>query len=144
MLSTVQSLSPKVRSANTNPCVEFLQEQGRDKFFAHECTLLNITTKALRAMDNIRLYYDQPATNKVPVLSFNIENYPANAVSSILDEDHGIMSRPGLQCAPLAHKAAGTSPGGTVKLSFSWSNTEEKCEYVIRAIKQIAAHSAEK
>jgi selenocysteine lyase/cysteine desulfurase len=55
----------------------------------------------------------------------------------MLDKDYGIMTRCGLHCAPSAHKTLGTFPKGTVRFSFSHSNTMEEVEYAIDAINKI-------
>jgi len=45
-----------------------------------------------------------------------------------------IMTRCGLHCAPSAHKTLGTFPNGTVRFSFSHSNSKEDVLYTIDAI----------
>lgn len=47
------------------------------------------------------------------------------------------MTKPGIQCAPLAHKALGTSPNGTTRVSLEFNNTKEECKKLIKAIKEI-------
>lgn len=69
---------------------------------------------------------------------------PAGSVSTILDDKYGIMTRPGLQCAPLLHKELGTFPGGNVRISLSNSNTLQECIYFINAITEIIAEKNQK
>lgn len=114
-----------------------LLDIGLDKIRQHERKLLTYVTNGLRAMDGLTLYGDIDIEDKVPVLSFNISGMPANEVSTILDNQYGIMTRPGLQCAPLAHKTIATSPAGTVRVSFGFHNTIKECDTLIQAVKDI-------
>ena len=58
----------------------------------------------------------------------------------MLDVDHNIACRTGLQCAPLVHKQIGTDKiHGTVRLSIGAFNTEEHIDTAIEAVKSIAS-----
>ena len=57
---------------------------------------------------------------------------------TILDEKYEIACRPGLHCAPGAHKLLGTFPEGTIRFSFGYFNTEEHVEAAAEAILEIA------
>ena len=58
----------------------------------------------------------------------------------MLDVDHNIACRTGLQCAPLVHVQLGTDKiHGTVRLSIGAFNTEEHIDKAIEAVKTIAA-----
>jgi selenocysteine lyase/cysteine desulfurase len=50
------------------------------------------------------------------------------------EEKWGILCRPGLHCAPSAHRAIGTFPQGTVRFSFGFLNTSEEADYAARAV----------
>ena len=52
---------------------------------------------------------------------------------------HDILTRTGLQCAPLIHEHMGTSPRGTVRFSPGAFTTEADVETAIRAVAEIAA-----
>ena len=51
--------------------------------------------------------------------------------------DHGIMVRAGLHCAPLAHKTLGTINTGTVRFSLGIFNTEKEIEYLDEVLGEI-------
>jgi selenocysteine lyase/cysteine desulfurase len=53
--------------------------------------------------------------------------------------DYNILTRTGLQCAPLLHEHHGTSPRGTVRFSVGPFNTDEHIEASVRAVGEIAA-----
>ena len=49
-----------------------------------------------------------------------------------------IAVRPGLHCAPYAHKHLGTFPHGTLRLSPGFFNTIEEAQQVVKALREIA------
>ncbi|HEY8423624.1 MAG TPA: aminotransferase class V-fold PLP-dependent enzyme [Clostridia bacterium] len=71
------------------------------------------------------------------IVSFNIKGMTAGEAANILDEHFNICVRPGLHCAPLAHKFLGTLKYGAVRASLSYQNTFEEAEIFIDAIKKI-------
>jgi len=47
------------------------------------------------------------------------------------------MCRPGLHCAPAAHRTIGTFPQGTVRFSFGFFNTEAHADLAAEALRQL-------
>ena len=57
-----------------------------------------------------------------------------------LEEEFGILTRPGLHCAPLAHQHLGTvEAGGTTRLSFGPFLTLPDVQFAAGALTTIAA-----
>jgi selenocysteine lyase/cysteine desulfurase len=54
-----------------------------------------------------------------------------------LDKEHGVLTRPGLHCAPEAHRILGTEQTGAVRFSLGWSTTEEEVDRAIDAVAQV-------
>lgn len=54
-----------------------------------------------------------------------------------LEQQYGIMTRVGLHCAPMAHKALHTYPQGTVRFAFGAANTREEIDCCIEGIREI-------
>lgn len=119
--------------------INYLKKEGLEHIRTHERNLLTKITEELRGVKGVTLYGDVDVTKKVPVLSFNVNDIPSNELSTILDEEFGIMTRPGLQCAPLAHKAIGTHPNGTVRVSLGLQSTPKECEELVSALKKVIA-----
>ncbi len=72
------------------------------------------------------------------VVSFNIDGIEPSEAAFHLSEGYRIMCRPGLQCAPLAHRTMGTYPRGTVRFSFGIYNTIEEVDFAVRALGEIS------
>ena len=55
-----------------------------------------------------------------------------------LDERFEIMCRPGLHCAPLAHKSLGTLPHGTVRFAPGPFTTDDEIDRAVSAVVTLA------
>lgn len=71
---------------------------------------------------------------KSAVVTIAAEHIDPGTFSRKLWEEHGIMTRPGLHCAPSAHALAGTYPGGAVRFSFGPLTEIHEAESALRAI----------
>ena len=70
-------------------------------------------------MERVRLYTPPPQEPwSVPVLAFNVEGVPSEAVGEFLAKG-GVAVRCGLHCAPAAHEKMGTLETGAVRVSLS-------------------------
>ena len=116
--------------------IEFIQKIGIEKIKEHEDKLVSKFLKGLEQLDKIKVYKSF-TENQAPVISINIEGVDSGDFSSILDEEFGILVRPGYHCAPLAHKAIGTYETGSVRFSFGFFNTEDEIDYILQSLKNI-------
>jgi cysteine desulfurase family protein len=73
----------------------------------------------------------------VPVVSVVIEGHDSGDAARRLFENHGIITRSGLQCSPLAHQCAGTFPDGTVRFSFGRETTEAEIDAMLAALAEL-------
>lgn len=120
--------------------VRWVVEQGIDRIHDREIELWDRLRRGLQAIDGVITYCAEDTKNQNPVLSMNIEGLEAGDVGTMLDVDHGIATRTGLQCAPLVHAQLGTDRiHGTVRFSVGPFNTEEHIERAIEAVREIAS-----
>ncbi len=75
----------------------------------------------------------------VGVMSLSIRGVSPLDAAAILDESFGISVRPGLHCAPYIHRALGTFPDGTLRVSPGWSTTPGEIDRLVSALREIAA-----
>ena len=59
-----------------------------------------------------------------------------------MDEEYGIMCRPGLHCAPSAHKTIDTFPRGTMRFGLGFFTTADEVDQGIVAVEQMASEGA--
>jgi len=79
------------------------------------------------------------AKRRVGTVSFNVEGYTPQEVGSVLDERFSIAVRPGLHCAPYAHRGIGTFPDGAVRVSPGVFNTAEDLKTLLDALEELVA-----
>ena len=72
------------------------------------------------------------------VVPINIEGMDSSEVANILDREYGIAVRPGLHCAPLAHKAIGTEKLGAVRFGVGPFNKKKDIMAAVKALKELA------
>lgn len=118
--------------------IGFINSKGINNIREHEQNLTKYFMDGIRDMGSVRIYGTKSAERQAPVVSINIGDVGSSEVSYILDQEFDIMTRPGLHCAPLAHKTLGTMEQGTVRFSFGYFNTKEQIDEAITAIEKIA------
>ena len=109
--------------------LDYLNNIGLDNIKKYEDYLLKYATNKLKQIDGMIIYGDTP--NKTSVISFNIEGLHAYDIGSILDK-FGIAVRTGQHCAQPIMDYFKIS--GTVRASFSFINTIEEIDELIKAI----------
>jgi cysteine desulfurase family protein len=119
--------------------VHFVAARGIDAIRAHETDLSRDLMEGLIEIPGVRLFGNTDPMHSIPVVSFAISGMSPSDVTSMLNDEYGIMSRPGLHCAPSAHKTIGAFPEGTVRFSLGWFNTSEEIRYTLDAVTKIAA-----
>ncbi len=119
---------------------DFLDEQGIEKIHAREMKLTRKLVDALNDMDGVIVYGCDDLDRHLSTVSINVEGWEAGDVGIMLDVDHDIATRTGLQCAPLVHQQIGTlQMHGTVRFSIGPFNTEEHIDRAVAAVREIAA-----
>ena len=109
--------------------LDYLNNIGLDNIKKYEDYLLEYATNKLKEIDGMIIYGDTP--HKTSVISFNIEGLHAYDIGSILDK-FGIAVRTGQHCAQPIMDYFKIS--GTVRASFSFINTIEEIDELIKAI----------
>ncbi len=72
------------------------------------------------------------------VVSFRVRGWPVGGLAERLAEEHGILGRQGLHCAPLAHRHLGTFPEGALRFGFGPYNTEADVDRAVNAIAAVS------
>lgn len=115
--------------------VKYLAEQGLDKVRQREAALTEQLRAGLNKVPGLTLYTPKVSMG---VFSITLEGYGASQLAVALEREYGILTRPGLHCAPLAHQALGTYPQGTTRISVGHSTTEAEVEAVVAALMTLA------
>ena len=127
--------------AGLNAALSFLERVGVEEIHRREDKLAILFTERIRTIPGIVIYGDLDAKLRAPIVSVNVGDVDSAIVSDILWEDYGICVRAGAHCAPLMHRALGTTEQGAVRFSFSYFNTEKEVEQAACALREIAEDS---
>ena len=111
--------------------IRFIRRIGIDKIAERESRLTNSARDRLSRVRGVTIYGDEANTSAV--LSFLENGVPPEETARRLDRC-GIAVRAGLHCAPLVHRALGTFPSGTVRISFGFFNTEDDVDALVSAL----------
>lgn len=118
--------------------IKYIMEIGMDNIRRKEEELTKHFMEEVSKIDKVKIYGPLDMTYHGPVVALNIGDADSSEISYILDDEYDIAVRPGLHCAPLAHKTIGTFKQGVVRFSFGYENTHEEIELGVKALKQIA------
>ncbi|WP_262920291.1 aminotransferase class V-fold PLP-dependent enzyme [Parabacteroides sp. FAFU027] len=92
---------------------------------------------AIEKLPGVRLYKANNPEQQGELFSLTHERLSTGDFAQLLYDRHGIETRSGLHCAPLAHRTLGTFPSGTVRFSLSPYHTPDDLAYLIKAIADV-------
>ena len=124
--------------AGLGAAVRYIQETGLDAIRTKEQELMWEFYSQVRQIPGIKIYGDFSSKNRCAIVSLNVRDYDSGEVSDALSREYGIATRPGAHCAPLMHKALGTTEQGAVRFSFSHYNTMEEINIAVSALRELA------
>jgi cysteine desulfurase family protein len=116
----------------------FLLEQGLETVRRHEEILTAAFLDGLCSIPGITVYGPLAAAWHIPVVSLNVAGLSPAEAALALDERFGILTRPGLHCAPAAHRTLGTFPVGAVRFSFGFFNEADDVTAALEALEELA------
>jgi|SRR5579864_918804 len=120
--------------------VAWVAERGLERNRGHEVELLQRVVDWAEQADGWSFAGRWDPATHVGALSLIVpEGLAPQDIGTILDTSFDIAVRPGLHCAPYIHRALGTFPNGTLRLSPGPFNTTEEIDTFITALNQITA-----
>lgn len=126
--------------AGLRVALEWLLERTVAAIRAHELDLSRRLTERLDAIAGVTWYGPRKVAERTGVVSFRIQGFEPGELSNILEEQFGVLTRSGLHCAPLAHRAIGTyAEGGTTRASFGPFTVAADVDLLADALKRIAS-----
>jgi len=118
----------------------WVRERGVEKIRSHESALMWRLLDRFGAGDGkVRTVGSSDPARRVGVLSLVVDGFDPQNVAAFLDASHSIAVRPGLHCAPGAHRAVGTYPAGTLRASVGATTTEAEIDALIAALAEFVA-----
>jgi cysteine desulfurase family protein len=119
--------------------VRWVAGQTVEKLAAHDRDLIGTFLDGIADVDTIRYFGPRGVRNRVGVFSVVVAGFTPAQLAAELETQFGILTRPGLHCAPLAHRAIGTADtGGTTRLSFGPFLSPQDVQYAADALCYLA------
>ncbi|HEV8605225.1 MAG TPA: aminotransferase class V-fold PLP-dependent enzyme, partial [Tepidisphaeraceae bacterium] len=96
--------------------LRFLADRSIEKIAAHQSDLIRAFLDGISDIEGLTYYGPRGVRHRVGVFSIRIDGLEPHELAAILETHYGILTRPGLHCAPLAHQTLGTTiHGGTTR-----------------------------
>jgi len=125
--------------------VKWILDQGIEKLAIHDRELTLTFIEGISDIAGLTYYGPRGPRDRVGVFSVRLDGYDPHELSMVLETSYGILTRPGIHCAPLAHEAIGTANlGGTTRFSFGPFVSAQDVQYATDAVAQIAIARSEK
>ncbi|HEY0008010.1 MAG TPA: aminotransferase class V-fold PLP-dependent enzyme [Tepidisphaeraceae bacterium] len=117
----------------------WVMEQGLEKLHAQEQDQIRAFLDGIGGIEGLTYYGPRGVANRIGVFSVRVDGYSPTELADALEKDFGVLTRPGLHCAPHIHEAIGTaSAGGTTRLSFGPFISTQDIRYATDALAQVA------
>lgn len=118
--------------------VRYVLDRGVAEICGRERGLTQRLIDGLSRIDGVRVFGTHDARRQTAVVSFTVAGQSNSEVAHDLDEEFGIMCRPGLHCAPRAHRTLGTLPDGTIRFAPGLFTTEGEIDEAVQAVTRLA------
>jgi cysteine desulfurase/selenocysteine lyase len=124
--------------------LRILLERGVENVLAHERELLATLLRALRRPELCSFYgadkviLERAGEGRVGLLSFTMTGFAPAELATLLDQHFEIAVRPGLDCAPYAHRHLGTFPAGTTRISVGLLSTHDEMLEAAAALNELS------
>jgi cysteine desulfurase family protein len=119
--------------------LKYVEEQGLAAIHRHEVELVEQLWRRLDELPGFEVFGHRDHARRVGTISFRSAALPAAELGGILDQAFEIAIRPGLHCAPYVHRAIGTFPEGSVRVSPGPFNTEADIDRLADALTEITS-----
>ena len=124
--------------AGLGAALDVVLARGPDAALAHERRLLDKILARLDGDERFTIYGPRDVGRRVGALSINVAGLDPNDAAAILDDGFEIAVRAGLHCAPYCHRALGTFPAGTLRISPGPFTTDQEVDTLLDALAEIA------
>lgn len=115
---------------------QWLLDTGVDTLHERLCMLKRRLYEGLTDVPGLDVR-SPAAPDGVPIVTVTADALDPSTLADRLDCEAGILTRPGLHCAPEAHRVLGTTATGAVRFSLGWCSTEADVDRAVRATAEL-------
>ncbi|MBR9991022.1 MAG: aminotransferase class V-fold PLP-dependent enzyme, partial [Gemmatimonadetes bacterium] len=116
--------------------IRVVLDEGVSTLHARLASLKRELWEGLSGIDGVQVR-SPVAVDGVPVITITTNSLDPAALAARLDREHGVLTRPGLHCAPEAHRLLGTDATGALRFSLGWASTEEDVDRALSAVRAV-------
>lgn len=124
--------------AGLGAAAKWLERRGVAAVGAHKAAMTARLLEGIADVRGLRVLGPGPGAARAGLVSVALEGVQSADLAERLYETAGVCVRPGLHCAPAAHRLAGTYPDGAVRLSVGWRTTEGEIDAAVKALRAAA------
>jgi cysteine desulfurase / selenocysteine lyase len=118
-------------------CSHVLNE-GVEAIHARESRLKLRLHDGLSAIEGVKVL-SPPAPDGAALVTFLVTGVTPAETARRLEAEWSVLSRPGLHCAPEAHRILGSVGTGALRLSLGWASSAEDVDRALEGVDAIAA-----
>lgn len=123
--------------AGLGAALKFIKSTGIEKIAAKERADMQRLLACLQAEKRVTIYGPEAADRRAGLVAFNVSGMASAELAQIMNDKWQTAGRPGLHCSPLSHRAVGTYPAGSYRLSPGFFTSSEALDTACEAIKQV-------
>ncbi|KAF5153499.1 Aminotransferase class-V family protein [Theileria parva strain Muguga] len=122
---------PVAQAIGLGAAVDFINSIGIDRIRKHDNMLLQYLYERMK--DLVNLYNFDPTLDRIPIISFNVDDIDPFDLSALLASKN-IITRAGKHCAYLLHKTYYCT--NTIRVSLAMYNSSSEVDKFIEALKE--------
>jgi cysteine desulfurase/selenocysteine lyase len=119
--------------------VRYVLAHGVEAIRDHEPALARALAEGLANIPGVTVYGLADLAQRTATVSFTVADRRVSEIGLRLDEEHDVLCRVGLHCAPAAHRTIGTFPEGTVRFAAGLITSPADVQRAIAAVAEIVA-----
>jgi selenocysteine lyase/cysteine desulfurase len=116
--------------------IEWIKARGVDTLHQHGAELKARLRAGFLAMPGVRVLSPH-SDDGAAIVTIVTDQVDVPTLASRIDKEFGVLTRPGLHCAPEAHRVLGTEKTGAVRFSLGWCSTADQVDCAIDAVAQV-------
>ncbi len=117
--------------------IQFLNSMGRNELLRKEGAFTTEILHGLSGLSHIRLVGSADAHRHTGTFSVVVHDMDPGLAAVRLEREQGILTRPGLHCAPWAHASLGTLPAGTLRFSWGPTSPDDAAARILNALESL-------
>jgi cysteine desulfurase/selenocysteine lyase len=119
--------------------VRYVMAHGMEAVRDHERTIARRLAEGLADIRGVTVYGPTDPGERTATVSFTVAGRRVSEIGLRLDDEHDVLCRVGLHCAPAAHRTLGTFPQGTVRFAGGLSTSPADVQRAIAAVAKVIA-----